>query len=624
MDDELTVLAQTLLRGLDRGDPDLYELAMDALTGTANSFHLLRLERLRESVGRLGPEAERRHRESAVLELLRETRRTSPRVYEELKEIADAFGDDEGARTSSRPSRQPRVPAPDAAANRNDVSGGVFEGPVVQASTFNGGVYTYYGASQHTGLPPVADWPRLDKAEPTAFGVRPTRRSAGEEALPPYVARDGDALLEKRMRAAAEAGGLVLVTGEPLSGKSRTAWVGMLANLPGTTRLFAPAAGTDLRGLPVVLRGRGEEPCVIWLDELEGHLGEHGLTPALLADLARLRVPVIATMSDEAYDAHRFGGQARARVLVGVGPVELTRVWTEAELERLAGALGEDRRLGDASLGCEEADIAAFLAVGPELWEEWWRARRPHAHPHGHLLVRVAMDLARCGTRDVPVPSSVLRAACALYDEGAARTSGESFEDAVAWASKARHGVAGMLLRGPESDTWRVFPSLYRDEAARPDAPPVPLGLWLGAMEAVRGDQDFQAGVVENARNALEGEADGRPEVGLVLGRLHEATGQDQDAEKWFRHSADAGGAEAAGIVGEALAERGDTVEAVPYLERAAEAGDQYAQVLLVEVLVDRAVSWLDRLAEDGSREAAGYAGRLREARGALPDTVEE
>ncbi|MCF3171611.1 hypothetical protein IPZ64_32720, partial [Streptomyces violaceoruber] len=82
-------------------------------------------------------------------------------------------------------------------------------------------MHTYYGASPHTGLPPVTDWPLFDAADPIAFGVRPTRKFADEATLPPYVARDGDALLERRMSAAAEAGGLVLVTGEPLSPRRR-------------------------------------------------------------------------------------------------------------------------------------------------------------------------------------------------------------------------------------------------------------------------------------------------------------------------------------------------------------------------------------------------------------------
>ncbi|WP_405635522.1 sel1 repeat family protein [Streptomyces sp. NBC_01178] len=618
MDDGMASLARTLMRVIESNDRDAYGLMAEAVGGTGSRSLRVRLAKVRDARadGEVGGPAE------ALNDLLDEVRRFAPHTYGELEALAQTFREDEAARAASRV----HGPAPartDAAAPRNGVSGGVFQAPVVQAGTFNGGVHTYFGAPQHAGPPPVADWPRLDTADPTAFGVLRTRQVGDEPALPPYVARDGDALLEERMRAAAGTGGLVLVTGEPLAGKSRTAWVGMLANLPGATRVFAPAAGTDLRGLPGVLRARGEEPCVIWLDELEGHLGEHGLSPALLAELVRLRVPVVATMSDEAYDAHRFGGQARARVLAGVDPVELSRAWTADELRRLSGAR-EDHRLSDASLWCENGDVCAFLAVGPELWDEWWRARRPHAHPHGHLLVRVAMDLARCGTDGAPVPTRVLREACALYGREAAQAAGESFEDALAWASGVRHGVAGMLVPGTEPESWRAFPTLYRDAVTRPDVPPAPLGLWLRAMDVVRGNPDLQELVVESARSELEEEAEGRPEVGLVLGRLYEAAGRAQYAEEWFRHSADAGGVEAARIVGRALAARGEAAEAIPYLERAAEAGDAGARVTLAAVLVDRAVFWLDRGAEGGGRVAAYYARRLRASLDAVPDTVEE
>ncbi|MCQ1577940.1 sel1 repeat family protein [Streptomyces parvus] len=484
-------------------------------------------------------------------------------------------------------------------------------------------MHTYFGPPQHTGLFPVAEWPRLDGANPIACGVRRARQIGDEPPLPPYVARDDDATLEEQVRTVARSGGLVLVTGEPLSGKSRTAWAAMLANLPGTTRLFAPAASTDLRGLPAVLRGRGEHRCVIWLDELEGHLGEHGLTSALLAEFVRLRVPVVATMSDEAYDAHRFSGQARARVLIGVDPVELSADWTEAEMDRLEGT-GKDNRLGDASLWCEGTGIAAHLAVAPELWDEWWRARRISAHPHGHLLVRVAMDLAQCGTDDTPIPATVLRELCALYDEEAARAVAESFEDALAWAADVRLGVTGMLVPGPEPDTWRAFSTLYRDAVSRAEPRPVPLGLWIRALEAVGGDQHRQTCVVETAQVELYPQADGHPEVGLVLGRLYEATGQREYAEDWFRHSADAGGVEAARIVGRALAGRGETVLAVTYLERAAEAGDVEARGSLALLLADRAVHWLDRLGESGYEGAREAADMLREVVKTPPYTVEE
>ncbi|WP_406143864.1 sel1 repeat family protein [Streptomyces anulatus] len=622
MDDELTVLTRTLMRGIDSFDPGVYELVVEALENTTNSFLLMRLNRLREvASGGDMSDGEERKRGLELLELLRETRRTSPHAYEELKAIADAFGQDERERAAPR--LRPHAPVPPATVNRNGVSGGVFEGPMVQAGTLNGGVYTYYGQPQHTGLPPVTDWPLLNAADPITAGVRRTRQIGDESPLPRYVARDGDAVLEARVREAAASGGLVLVTGEPLAGKSRTAWSAMVTTLPGTTRVFAPSSGTDLRGLPALLRDRGREQCVLWLDELEGHLGERGLTPALLAELVQRRVPVIATMSDEAYEAHRFGGQARTRVLVGVEPLELSAGWTEAEMGRLEEA-DEDNRLGDAHLWCEGTRIAAHLAVAPELWDEWWRARRINAHPHGHLLVRVAMDLAMCGTDDTPIPATVLRELCTLYEEEAARAAGESFEDALTWAAGVRLGVTGMLVPGSEPDTWRAFSTLYREAVSRPEPRPAPLGLWIRALDAVGGNQRLQRFVVETAQEELSPTADGRPEVGLVLGRLYEAIGQGENAEGWFRHSADAGGVEAAGIVGQALADRGNAVEAIPYLERAAEAGAVDIGARLAAVLAGRAVFWLEKLAESGSPEADRYARRLREAIGPQTDTVKE
>ncbi|MFB8139988.1 sel1 repeat family protein [Streptomyces parvus] len=617
MDDELEQLADALGRAVATGPADLCELLADAAHRSVAAPVLV--PRLNRVFSRYqgnpiaGPLAS-----GDLLEVLREARRRDTIMFEELRTIADAIAEDTSARTAPVARR-----AADATANSNAVSGGTFNEAVIQAGSITGGLHAYYGQTPHSGLPPVTDWPQLDRADPIAFGVRRTRRIGDEPPLPPYVARDCDALLEKVVCTAAETGGLVLVTGEPLSGKSRTAWVGMLANLPGATRLLAPAAGTDLRGLPAVLRGRGENRCAIWLDELEGHLGEHGLTPALLAELVRLRVPVIATMSDEAYDAHRFSGQARARVLVGVDPVELGRVWTADELRRLTGARA-DRRLGDASFWCEDDGIAAFLAVGPELWDEWWRARRPNAHPHGHLLVRVAMDLARCGTDDTPIPSSLLREACALYGPEAAQAAGEPFEDALAWASEVRHGVAGMLVPGDDPDTWRSFASLHRDAVSRQDAPPVPLGVWLRALEAVHGKPEHRELVVECAQSELGAVAEGRPEVGLVLGRLYEATGQGQYAEEWFRHSADAGGVEAAVIVGRALADRGEAVPAITYLERAAEAGDAEARARLALLLAEWAVHWLDRLGESGYESAQEDADMLREVVKTLPYTVKE
>ena len=59
----------------------------------------------------------------------------------------------------------------------------------------------------------------------------------------------------------------------------------------------------------------------------------------------------------------------------------------------------EDPRLVEAARRCGVEGVAAYLAVGPLLWEEWQRARRADRHPRGYALVRAAVDLARCGLR---------------------------------------------------------------------------------------------------------------------------------------------------------------------------------------------------------------------------------
>ncbi|MFC8623034.1 tetratricopeptide repeat protein [Streptomyces anulatus] len=556
--------------------------------------------------------------------LLDHVRRDDPGVYEELKAIADAFAEDERARTAPAPRRTPDAAEnSDAATNANTVSGGTFNDPVVLAGSITGGVHTYYGQTPHSGLPPVIDWPQVDRANAIDLGVRRPRRIADERPLPRYVVRDCDPALDAQVRAAAREGGLVLVTGEPLSGKTRTLWAALFTNLSGTTRILHPAPGTDLRGPAAVLRARGDAECVLWLDDLDGHLGEHGLTAALLAELARLRVPVLATMSDEAYDAHRFGSPAHTRLLSGVDPVELGAEWSPAEVERLAAAAPDDLRLAGAYAHRARHSTPAYLAVGPELLGEWRRARRANAHPLGHRLVLAAIDLARCGVEEVP--ADVLRRASDLYG-GVAPASSEEFDQALEWASGIRHGTTGMLVPGAEGGTWRAYGSLVED--ARDGVPgfgPVPLELWPLALDELSSDDAASPAVdavLERARAVLGPEADTTPGALLTLGRIEEEYGDEEAAEGWFRRAADAGSTEAAGRLGSLLFVREDHTAASPYLEKAAESGDTVAQCQLGIALLQRSEYWLRRAAESGDGIAAFWLGDLLRGDGILEDAL--
>lgn len=443
MDAELGSLAEALGRGIAEGSPDLNALLSDTASRSVVPSLVPRLKQvLTRFQGKSGEWSLVAAQD--MFEILRLVRSRDAVVYEELKAIAEAFAEDERARTAPVPQR-----SPDTVSNANTVSGGTFNDPVVLAGSITGGMHTYYGQTSHSGLSPVTDWPQLDRADAIVLGVRRPRRIADERPLPRYVVRDCDPALDAQVLAAAREGGLVLVTGEPLSGKTRTLWAALFTNLSGTTRILHPAPGTDLRGLTAVLRARGDAECVLWLDDLDGHLGEHGLTAALLVELARLRVPVLATMSDEAYDVHRYRSPAHARLLSGVEPVEVGTEWSSAEVERLAEAAPGDLRLAGAYAHRARHSTPAYLAVGPELLGEWRWARRANRQPLGHRLVLAAIDLARCGLEEVA--ADVLRRASGLYEGAAPDVSPEEFERALAWATEVRHGTTGMLVPGAES-----------------------------------------------------------------------------------------------------------------------------------------------------------------------------
>ncbi|SCD88352.1 TPR repeat [Streptomyces sp. Termitarium-T10T-6] len=610
MDKEIEELADVLGRAVTTGSADLCELLTDAANRSIAAPQLV--PRLQRVFSRYrgnpvaGPLASQ-----DLLEVLRVARRRDTTLYEELRTIAEAFAEDEQARTAPAPRR-----APEATANSNAVSGGTFNEAVVQAGSITGGLHTYYGQPPHSGLAPVADWPQLDRADPIALGVHRTRRIADEPLLPRYVARDCDPELDAQVRSAARDGGLVLVTGDPLSGKTRTLWAALFTNLSGTTRVLAPLPGTDLRAVPTVLRGRGDAECVLWLDDLDRHLGEHGLTAALLAELARLRVPVLATMSDEAYDAHRFGSPDHARLLSGVEPVELGTDWSPAETERLAAAAPGDLRLAGAYAHRARHSTTAYLTVGPELFGEWRRARRANAHPLGHRIVLAAVDLARCGVEEAQ--ADVLRRACELYGD-TAPVSPEEFDEAREWASRIRHGTTGMLVPGTEAGSWRAYGSLVEDvKDGLPGFGPVPLELWLFAVDTVGRVND----VLVRARAVLGPEADTNPEALLTLGRIEEEYGDEEAAEVLLRRAADAGSTEAAGRLGGLLFDRQDNAAAIPYLEKGAESGDTEAQCRLGIALMQRSEHWLRTAAESGDGLAALWLGDLLCGNGAMEDAL--
>ncbi|MEW1678809.1 tetratricopeptide repeat protein [Streptomyces noursei] len=522
---------------------------------------------------------------------LRELLERDPDAGEEVRRLVDGV--------------PPAAVAGRATAAHNTVSGSA-HGPVVQAGAI--GAVTFQTPGFSGTVPDPQSWPTAGDVDSIAFGVRPTHRVPGHPPLPPYVLRDCDHDLDAALGQARERGGLVLLLGEPFTGKTRTALAAM-ARGPAGRRVFAPAGGTDLRGLPTLLSARPER-YVIWLDDLDEHLGDGGLEPRLLAQLVALRAVVVATMREDSYDACR--ARPGGRVLDVAHLVELAREWSPAERERVAqeaARTGDPRLIGVVSASGPEG-AAAFLALGPLLRDEWWRARRADRHPRGHALVRAARDLARCGLTG-PLPMDLLR----KVQEGYADVTGmerESVDDALAWATEPRHGLLPLLARGT-GDTWLAAP--FHVEMVSPvlELPDVPSAVWGCALEMARADSAYDyAEIAAKARIAFQRAADAGDTSALHdLGLLAASLGEGEQAERWFRRAVEAGEPRSAGRLGRMLTERGDGKAAEPFLEAAAEAGDSEAAVLLGKLLRERARHWLAVGEHCGNAEAAYLRGDL-------------
>ncbi|MFE7133147.1 hypothetical protein ACFVIM_20040 [Streptomyces sp. NPDC057638] len=470
----------------------------------------------------------------------------------------------------------------------NDVSGGTVQS-LVQTGPV-GALHVHAAPGAEPDLRPVAALDRF------ALGAHPVRRFKGEGEFTAYVHRDADTELGELV--ADRESALVLVTGEPLAGKTTTAWAALRARLREAS-VHAPSPGADLRELPARLRGR-EGRTVLWLDDLERYLDDPGLDPALLNQLAALGVLTLATMSDGAYDRHRFGGATTVSRLLGMArTVEVGADWSPAELARLADE--DEPRLREAARHRGATSVPQYLAVGPELWAEWRRACLPRNRPHGYALVRAAIDLGRCGVSD-GVPAEKLRALSERYGDGLPGT----FDDALDWAAATRHGTTGLLVSDAPGDsgagTWRAYGSLVADALASGQTEPIHDSARFVALGILTGPAR------ERCREAIRAVFLPRAEAGdldamLLLSEVY--ADDREESMRWLVAMADAGDVETAEFLGEELYQNGETTRAIAYLEAAAEGGGRHAPGALGRLHLDQARLWLGRAAESGDLYAA-------------------
>ncbi|MGW7420637.1 hypothetical protein ACWGJB_11310 [Streptomyces sp. NPDC054813] len=522
------------------------------------------------------------------------------------------------------------------------------------------------------------NWQPVAGTDLLGLGVHRARAGGSDgSALPPYVLRDVDVQMRDELRIAAESGGFVLLTGDSTAGKSRTALEAVRAVLPGHL-LVAPPQDADLRPLRRGPDEPGYDRHVLWLDDLERYFGPGGLEPSLLTSLIRSRLVVLATLRDERYDtlrevADKVSGESGSsrmppdtvlRVLNMVEPIVVRRLWSDAELARVAQA--DDSRLNEAHARHGLHGIAEYLAAGPELLAEWRRAERATAkggHPRGAALVAAAVDLARVGLIG-DLPAALLQEVHHGYLKalGGAALRPEPYAEAFAWASQVRYGVASLLMEGEEDGSKRPFDYLVDSVARDSEVSDVPDSVWLAALE--HADDGMRPDIAQIAsfsgRWAIAAQA-WRPlaevgdeaavinytsaqlfhrvdpdeiepllrpmaEAGSALAQLNLAAvlmmrGAGEEAERWWLEAAERGLVLAAFNLFRHYRNKGDEEKAETWLRSAADGGYATAITTLATLLHMRgdeaeAEPWWQAGAMAGDTEAMYVYGHLLRLRG--------
>ncbi|MCW8102235.1 ATP-binding protein [Streptomyces tauricus] len=278
---------------------------------------------------------------------------------------------------------------------------------------------------------------------------------ASQSPLPAYVPREHDQALATVVDQAADGeNGLVVLVGESSTGKTRALWEALnrLRTRDEPWRLWHPIDRqrpttplTELTHLPPYT--------VVWLNEaqlyLDSRSGEQiasGLRTRL-RDAQRAPVLVLATLWTEHWNTltTRPPGAAdvhsQARELLNGRRITVPSTFAGADLAALAGARGDDPRLGEAADHARDGHVIQYLAGGPVLLD-----RYRDAPPTTRALIDTAMDARRLGAGP-HIPSAWLAHAAPGYltESEWEHRSDDWFEQALAYVTTRHNGISAIL-----------------------------------------------------------------------------------------------------------------------------------------------------------------------------------
>ncbi len=499
--------------------------------------------------------------------------------------------------------------------------------------------------------------PRVDACDPRRLGVhasitRPTRSATpapGRQLpeLPRYVPRDVDEEVRETVVEAAGRGGLVVVVGSSSTGKTRTLYEAVNAELPGW-RLFHPADAEELAAA-ATSRQLPRTGVVVWLDEAQHYLADpNRLTVSTVRALLDPDQPVVvvATMWPQWYEQFTAAppsepGTGRdlhwhaRQILTTLAQVIRLAEFTQGERDRAASLAGEDPRL-EIALQDPNFGPTQVLAGAPQLVDRWEHATDPYAK----AVMTAAIDLRRLGHL-APLPAELLCAVApgCLTARQRATAAPEWFDAAIAYATKELHGATAALVpaAGPRMGQvagYVVADYLLQHGQTTRQAVPPPGSLWDSAG-AHTIDSDDRVRLAREAssrrlyRHAVRlitpaAEA-GNTEAMRTLTIWLSLAGHHDEMRKWLGRAIDAGDPSALVWLTSALDKAGQRQEAEEMLRELAADG-QPTGMWELAMLLERtgrhqeAEDLLHRMAEDGHPDAMWELVERLEHRGRGPE----
>lgn len=486
---------------------------------------------------------------------------------------------------------------------------------------------------QSTGAvldPAVGGSRRVAEWSAQMLGVKPAIEAQGAPGdLPLYIPRDHDRELRRVVREMATTGGLIVLLGEPSTGKSRSAYEAVMAELPDWW-LLRPRDVAELEELVDL----GADRTVVWLDDL-GHFldAQPALSAATLLRLLDPRAPTVIvgalwpeshdryTEAAEASDAATGRTSAEAREALQLArTVDVVGELSESEQAAAEATADRDPRIAAALTG---SDFGLFqtLAGAPALVRRW-----RSGDVYGRALMNAAIDAVRLGGPEI-LTLDYLRAAAPGYLTSAqwARATPPWLDTALDYCTTMVNGATAALSPAAGDEPGSIVGYTLADYLLRTGEryrrfTPVPAEAWQAMLDTVTDTRILAAlGWSAEWRLLYELAHDfyraARPDGVVRRAQLLKKQGLATEARQLLEPQAVEGQSQAIDtLVGWARSELGDPDQLTAELARYAPvhhgAAEELARALSKAGRSEESFAQWSKLAEQGHPRATDFAAR--------------